>query len=39
MGSTKEEKSNFSRTTWIRGLSEMEILEPGVLSTENIEQV
>ncbi|XP_058182282.1 65-kDa microtubule-associated protein 6-like [Rhododendron vialii] len=39
MGSTKEERSNFSRTTWIRGLSEMEILEPGVLSTENIEQL
>ncbi|KAG5531971.1 hypothetical protein RHGRI_026549 [Rhododendron griersonianum] len=39
MGSTKEERSNFSRTTWIRGLSEMEISEPGVLSTENIDQL
>ncbi|KAI8538580.1 hypothetical protein RHMOL_Rhmol09G0115000 [Rhododendron molle] len=38
MGSTKEEKSNFSRTTWIR-VSEMEVSEPGVLSTENIEQL
>lgn len=39
MDSKKEEKSKFSRITSIRGLSEFEILEPGVLSTESIEQV
>ncbi|CAL5354609.1 unnamed protein product [Camellia sinensis] len=38
MDSTKEEKSNFSRITLMLGSSELEILEPGALSTENIEQ-
>lgn len=39
MGSPKEEKNNFSRITSILGSSETEITEPGVLSTEIIEQV
>ncbi|KAL7163308.1 hypothetical protein ACSBR2_039412 [Camellia fascicularis] len=38
MDSTKEEKSNFSRITLMLGSSELEILELGALSTENIEQ-
>ncbi|CAL5427864.1 unnamed protein product [Camellia sinensis] len=38
MDSTKEEKSNFSTITLMLGSSELEILEPGALSTENIEQ-
>lgn len=38
MDSTKEEKSNFSRITLMLGSSELEILEPGAFSTENIEQ-
>lgn len=38
MDSTKEEKSNFSRITLMLGSSELEILEAGALSTENIEQ-
>lgn len=39
MDSSKEERSNFSRVTRIFGISEAEITEPGVLSTEIIEQV
>ncbi|KAG2701720.1 hypothetical protein I3760_06G057600 [Carya illinoinensis] len=38
MDSPKEEKNNFSRITSILGSSETEITEPGVLSTEIIEQ-
>ncbi|XP_052205746.1 65-kDa microtubule-associated protein 6-like [Diospyros lotus] len=38
MDSTKEERSNFSRITSILGSSELEVLEPGALSMENIEQ-
>ncbi|KAL7000744.1 hypothetical protein U1Q18_001897 [Sarracenia purpurea var. burkii] len=38
MDSTKEEKSNFSSITSILESSELEILDPGALSTENIEQ-
>ncbi|XAR64492.1 hypothetical protein NMG60_11024861 [Bertholletia excelsa] len=38
MDSTKEEKSNFSSITSILGSSELEILELGALSIENIEQ-
>lgn len=39
MDSSKEERSNFSRVTRIFGISEAEITEPGLLSTEIIEQV
>ncbi|XP_065855901.1 65-kDa microtubule-associated protein 6-like [Euphorbia lathyris] len=38
MDSPKQEKSSFSRITSILGLSESEVTEPGVLSTEIIEQ-
>lgn len=39
MDSPKEEKNRFSRITSILKLSETEMTEPGVLSTEIIEQV
>lgn len=39
MDSPKEEKNTFSRITSILASSESEIIEPGVLSTEMIEQV
>ncbi|KAM2658345.1 hypothetical protein EV2_021064 [Malus domestica] len=39
MDSSKEERNNFSRVTRIFGISEAEITEPGLLSTEIIEQV
>ena len=39
MDSPKEEKNRFSRITSILKLSETELTEPGVLSTEIIEQV
>ncbi|KAI9169506.1 hypothetical protein LWI28_013323 [Acer negundo] len=38
MDSPKEEKNKFSKVTYILRLSEYEITEPGVLSTEIIEQ-
>ncbi|KAJ4829110.1 hypothetical protein Tsubulata_032893 [Turnera subulata] len=38
MDSPKEEKKNFSRIINILGLSESEIIEPGLLSTEIIDQ-
>ncbi|RAL47873.1 hypothetical protein DM860_011458 [Cuscuta australis] len=39
MGSSKEEKYNFSRVTFIMGFPEAEILEPGALSLEIVQQV
>lgn len=39
MDSSKEEKINFSTFSSILGTSEPEIIEPGFLSTEIIEQV
>lgn len=39
MDSPREEKRKFLRITSVVGLSEAEIKEPGVLSTEIIEQV
>uniref|UniRef100_A0A5B7B446 Microtubule-associated protein 6 n=1 Tax=Davidia involucrata TaxID=16924 RepID=A0A5B7B446_DAVIN len=38
MDSTNEEKHNFSRVTSILGSSELEIVEPGALSMETLEQ-
>ncbi|KDP38177.1 hypothetical protein JCGZ_04820 [Jatropha curcas] len=38
MDSPKEEKNSFSRITCILGSSESEIIEPGVLTTDIIEQ-
>lgn len=39
MDTTKEEKGNFSRITSVVSLSESEILEPGSLSMDIIQQV
>lgn len=39
MDSPREEKNHFFKITSILGSSETEITEPGVLSTEIIEQV
>lgn len=39
MDSSKEEMSKFSRITYILGNSEPEITQPGLLSTDIIEQV
>lgn len=39
MDSTNEEKITFSRITSILGSSEAEIVEPGALSVEIIQQV
>ncbi|XP_059649758.1 65-kDa microtubule-associated protein 6-like [Cornus florida] len=38
MDSTKEDRSNFSRITSISGSSELEIVEPGTLSIDILEQ-
>lgn len=39
MDSPTEEKNKFSRLTSVLGFAESEIIEPGVLSAEIIEQV
>lgn len=39
MDSSHEEKSKFSRITSIMRVPETEVTEPGLLSTETIEQV
>lgn len=39
MDSSRDEKSKFSRITSIMRVSETEVTEPGLLSTETIEQV
>lgn len=39
MDSSKEERSKFSRITFILGNAEPEITEPGCLSTDIVEQV
>ncbi|XP_059655286.1 65-kDa microtubule-associated protein 6-like isoform X2 [Cornus florida] len=38
MDSTKEDRSNFVRITSVLGLSELELVEPGALSIEILEQ-
>ena len=39
MDTPKEDKSKFLRVTYFLGTSESEVTEPGVLSTEMIEEV
>lgn len=39
MDTTREEKRNFSRITSVIRLTEAEMIEPGALSTETIQQV
>lgn len=39
MDTPKEDKSDFLRITSFLGISELEVTEPDVLSTEMIEQV